>query len=77
MTELLPLKVYLYSLNSSVISDNTYYQWGVSGCTLLLGKLPVTSVLLRQDPRTLEVCAGGGCLDFVFSCLSFLSSVSF
>ena len=48
---------------------------------MVLGKLPVPGrptilITVGQGPTALAVCAGGGCLDFFFSHLSFLSSFS-
>ena len=46
---------------------------------MLLGKLSVpwrptlTWIIVWQGPSALPVGAGGGCLDFVFSQISFLS----
>ena len=49
---------------------------------MALGKLPVPFqcptvwMIVEQGPPALAVGAGGGCLDFFYSHLSFLSSVS-
>ena len=48
---------------------------------MVLGKLPVPGrptiwIIVGQGPTTLAVGAGGGCLDFFFSRLSFLFSYS-
>ena len=48
---------------------------------MVLGKLrvpgrPTLWITVGQGPTALSVGAGGGCLDILYSCLSFLSSFS-
>ena len=50
--------------------------WGWSGGAMVLGKLPVPGrptnlITVGQWPTALAIGAGGGCLDFFFSRLSF------
>ena len=55
--------------------------WGWLGGAMVLGKLPVPGrptirITVGQGPTALAVGAGGGCLEFFYSSLSFLSSFS-
>ena len=65
------LTIYMHNLSENIVLSPLHSVRGWSGGAMILGKFPVSGVLLiwirvGQGPSVLAVGAGGGCLD-IFS----------